>query len=368
MSMGVKENSPLLRDCFEKLIHIKLKAEKVRTAGNYQSAWNKLSVYLGNRKDDFALSEFTNPFVQNYVLWLLQSKEYGSPLTPGSQDFYLRNLKAMYNKLKKELQINLPESNPFSGLHIKVPPTRKRALPNDEIKKLKDLNLSDPRLLSALHLALFLFYARGMCFVDVFYLQHLNIKSDYIHYKRSKTGVDLQVKITPEMYAIICRYRQKDNPWLFPFLHERLHGLGPIAPQSALRRINRYLQSVGEKLEFHQPLTTYVMRHSWASMMLEADSEISVISQSLGHTSLHTTEIYLGQLSVSKIDKASDNMLDNLVRTPQKRNSPRESIYYPVASKPAEPNLPAVIRKESIGSICKNIFASIAAKVQLILS
>ena len=123
----------------------------------------------------------------------------------------------------------------------------------------------------------------------------------------------MQVKITPEIKNIIFSYRRFNNPWIFPFLHEKISGEGEVTAQSALRRVNRHL------LHFEQPFTTYVMRHSWASMMLEANSEIGIISQSLGHMSLRTIEIYLGRISVSKIDRASDNMLNNLVRSSSTR-------------------------------------------------
>jgi len=48
-----------------------------------------------------------------------------------------------------------------------------------------------------------------MCFIDAFNMRQENIKDDYLHYRRSKTGASMQVKITPEMVRIIRMYRQK---------------------------------------------------------------------------------------------------------------------------------------------------------------
>ena len=64
--------------------------------------------------------------------------------------------------------------------------------------------------------------------MDVFNLRHSNINDDYIHYVRSKTGVAMQVKITPEMKNIIFSYRRFNNPWIFPFLHEKISGEGEV--------------------------------------------------------------------------------------------------------------------------------------------
>lgn len=361
------ESYPLLRDCFERLIRIKAEAGRERTAANYQSTWNKLSIYLGHKADQVTIADFTSSMIQHYLLWLLQDEgSRNSSLTPGSQDFYLRNLKAMYNKVAKELRFMPPTGNPFAALHIKVPSTRKRALPKEEIKRLAELDLSaTPHLAAALHLALFLFYARGMCFIDAFNMRQENIKDDYLYYQRSKTGASLQVKITPEMIRIIRMYRQKDSPWLFPFLHDRVQGIGEVTAQSALHRTNRYLKEIGEAQGYLHPLTTYVMRHSWASMMLEAGTEIGVISQSLGHMSLQTTEIYLGQLSISKIDRAAENMLNNLVRNPKikqrkvetKRTSPV------IENNISETIIPMISNKKSIVRKCKNILALIAIRI-----
>ena len=252
--------------------------------------------------------------------------------------------------------MDVPRESPFSGLQIKVPPTRKRALPSLDLQNLATLERpKNPHACTALHLALFLFYARGMCFVDVFNLRHSNINDDYIHYVRSKTGVAMQVKITPEMKNIIFSYRRFNNPWIFPFLHEKISGEGEVTAQSALRRVNRHLKKMGEQLHFEQPFTTYVMRHSWASMMLEANSEIGIISQSLGHMSLRTTEIYLGRISVSKIDRASDNMLNNLVRGSSSRQRSKNKVM-------ALRDNPPIQIKETIGKKCKKLISSIASK------
>ena len=358
MNIETTDNSPLLQECIEELISSKIDEGKGRTAGNYRSAWNKLSTFLGPRVTDFTFADLTTDFLHHYLLWLMQGEDgKQAPLKPGSLDFYIRNLKTMYNKIAQDKQMDVPRESPFSGLQIKVPPTRKRALPSLDLQNLATLERpKNPHACTALHLALFLFYARGMCFVDVFNLRHSNINDDYIHYVRSKTGVAMQVKITPEMKNIIFSYRRFNNPWIFPFLHEKISGEGEVTAQSALRRVNRHLKKMGEQLHFEQPFTTYVMRHSWASMMLEANSEIGIISQSLGHMSLRTTEIYLGRISVSKIDRASDNMLNNLVRGSSSRQRSKNKVM-------ALRDNPPIQIKETIGKKCKKLISSIASKL-----
>ncbi len=302
---------PGFADYMQTLVLRKRETGKNRTADNYLSALNKFSTFLNGRAGNLTLDTLTPGLIREYLQWLVQTEE----LSEGTIDFYLRTLKAMYNQGVKEFSLQPPSGHPFAGTSIKVPPTRKRALPDEIFNRLMSLDLSDkPHLLTALHLALFMFYARGMSFIDVYNLTNEHIVDNYIIYVRSKTQVSLQVKITPEMKQLLKMYRRKCCPWIFPFLHEKMHGYGKISPQSSLRRVNRYLREVGDMLGLAHPLTTYVMRHSWASLMLEAGSELGVISQSLGHTSMRTTEIYLSNLSVGKIDRAADDMLNAFIR------------------------------------------------------
>lgn len=371
MSIEVKQiYYPPLRDCVTRLIERKMEAERERTAANYRSTWNKFSTFLGHRARVLTITDLTAGLVQEFVMWLLEDERSGNYLlSPGSQDFYLRNLKAIYNNIKKDLHYRDPAGNPFEGLHITVPSTRKRALPERDIKKLARLDLTGkPEQMEALHLSLFLFYARGMCFIDAYKLEQENVHNGYIQYNRSKTQAILQVKITSEMYQIMQLYKRKECRWVFPFLHEKLVGKGVLTAQSSLHRVNGYLKDIGDELKLPYPLTTYVMRHSWASLMLESGSEIGVISQSLGHMSLQTTEIYLGQLSKSKMDKASEVMLDNLVR-PKSRKS-RHEEYEERYIEPKRTS-PSVIKKEvkpSLGKKWRNALSFLTAKLLLFVT
>lgn len=61
------------------------------------------------------------------------------------------------------------------------------------------------------------------------------------------------------------------------------------------------------------------MRHSWATLMLEAGKSVEVISQCLGHTSIRTTQIYLSSISTTKVDREVNDMLNRFIRLGNKR-------------------------------------------------
>ena len=103
MNIETTDNSPLLQECIEELISSKIDEGKGRTAGNYRSAWNKLSTFLGPRVTEFTFADLTTDFLHHYLLWLMQGEDgKQAPLKPGSLDFYIRNLKTMYNKIAQD--------------------------------------------------------------------------------------------------------------------------------------------------------------------------------------------------------------------------------------------------------------------------
>ena len=65
MNIETTDNSPLLQECIEELINSKIDEGKGRTAGNYRSAWNKLSTFLGPRVTEFTFADLTTDFLHH---------------------------------------------------------------------------------------------------------------------------------------------------------------------------------------------------------------------------------------------------------------------------------------------------------------
>ena len=60
-----------------------------------------------------------------------------------------------------------------------------------------------------------------------------------------------------------------------------------------VKTINKYMKRIGEEIGLERKLTTYVARHSFATVLKRSGAPMELISESLGHKSLHTTEAYL---------------------------------------------------------------------------
>jgi integrase len=103
-----------------------------------------------------------------------------------------------------------------------------------------------------------------MSFVDMANLRISNVKNGYIIYARSKTKQALTVKIEDCMQEIIMRYEHTTiDDYLLPVYttQNRDH-------TSQLRNHNKRLKRISDMLGLENPLSSYVSRHTWATMAL----------------------------------------------------------------------------------------------------
>ena len=220
---------------------------------------------------------------------------------------YLSSLRAVYNAAVGEGLVD-GEPNPFAGLRLKREITAKRAVPASVVEEMARLDLNDnPEWQRAVDLALFAFCAFGMPFVDVVCLRKADIHDGEIVYRRRKTSAEIRIGVTPAMKALFRRYAN-NTPYVFPLEQEDIERQGYAAYKLLLAKHNRVLARVAEQVGATTRLTSYVMRHTWASEALANDVSVAIISQALGHSSEQTTRCYLKQLDRSALDEANDRV------------------------------------------------------------
>ena len=220
---------------------------------------------------------------------------------------YMRKLKSIYNKAIKEGNVK-EEFYPFKNYHIKNEKTTKRAIIKGDVSAIKNLNLSNkPELDKARDYFMFSFYTRGMTFVDIAFLKVKNINVDRLTYSRSKTNQKFTIKLTPQCFSIIEKYNDlKDKEsFIFPII------INPEGDQytqyrNGMRLTNKKLKEIGEMINLSVPLTTYVSRHSWATIAKRSGIPTAIISEGLGHETERTTQIYLDSFENQVLDDAND--------------------------------------------------------------
>ena len=84
--------------------------------------------------------------------------------------------------------------------------------------------------------------------------------------------------------------------------------------QRMQENVNRALKKIGEMIGLQMPLTTYVARHTWASIARDMNISIAIISQGMGHTSLKTTQVYLNSIDTSRINEANKMIIQKIIK------------------------------------------------------
>lgn len=312
--------SPLLKRTLEMLEG----QRSIRTLENYHSSINKVKEFVGDGWEHLTVEDITRGWTDRFTTWL-ESRHADKPQTV---DFYLRTFRALYSH-SLALSDNKTDGKPFGGHHGGSSFPAKRALRKEEVQRLLSPALRQTlpeNRREALDVLLFILYARGMVFKDVYNLTRRMVTDRHIRYLRSKTGVPIDVEVVPELEEIMKRYYREDSPFVFPFLHEVRKGCPgkELSEESALRRINRATREIGRKTGLPVPLTTYVLRHTWATLMLEDCQPVELISQCMGHTSIRTTQIYLSRISSHKVDTAVNGMYDRMLRLPGHKRKKRD--------------------------------------------
>ena len=111
---------------------------------------------------------------------------------------------------------------------------------------------------------------------------------------------------------IITRYAPESKGYLFPILDVKIHKT-PLQKQNRIHKIlgkvNTNLKLIATQLGVEGNLTTYVARHSFASVLKKSGVNIALISEALGHSDIATTQIYLDSFDNEQIDEAMQNLL-----------------------------------------------------------
>ena len=279
------------------------KLGKIRISETYTATLNSFCRF--REEKDVALDKVDSDIMIAYEAYL---KTSGVSLN--SSSFYMRNLRAVYNRaVEKELT---PQRFPFKHVYTGIGKTVKRAVPIKVIKQIKEMDLSYSSSLDfARDMFLFSFYTRGMSLGDMAYLRKKDLANGILSYRRRKTGQQLFIKWEKPMQEIADKYDTKNSIYLLPIIkHSSIEERTQYI--YAGHNINRNLKIIGRKLGLSIPLTMYVARHAWASIAKSKNVPLSVISEGMGHDSEATTRIYLASLDNMAIDKANSLILKSL--------------------------------------------------------
>jgi len=285
-----------LQSAFDALIAQLEANEQWGTASSYRTACNALHRF--NAK--IALEDIDVEFLQKFEKSAL--KDGKSITTVG---VYLRALRTVINVAIDNGSFR-KDAYPFGKRKYVIPTGRnvKKALSIQQIKKIFDYPTKPG---SSLEMAkdfwIFTYLCNGINMMDIARLRWIDIDTNSIRFirektKRTKKGNQLIITAARNKHIneILDKWGIK-NPLpdanVFPII--RPNDSTKIARakiQQFTKLVNKWMKILGEDLGFDLALTTYVARHSFATILLRSGAPISFASQSLGHSNVITTQKY----------------------------------------------------------------------------
>lgn len=303
--------STSLKTWFDNYISNLEEQERIGSAMAYTTAYNSLNEFRKN----LHLQDITPSFLIAYENHMRANKK--SPSTIGS---YLRQLRAII-KLGIKKKVLSADNYPFQDYQIPATRNVKKALANHDLKKLLDHTPADPEEYEALDYWILMYLLSGINPADVVRLLPSNIDGQHLNFFRFKTRYTkkkdlrpVKIGIPKRAMEIIERRRNIDPeiPYLFPILRAGMTAKqAKFKCQDFAKWINDMMEKIRSELKITQKVRNNEARHTYATVMKRKKVDIVFIKESLGHSSLTTTELYLDSFpDEMKVEYAS--MLENI--------------------------------------------------------
>lgn len=280
--------------CGELYIGRLQKEGRFSTAHVYRNALLSFSKFCGTQNVSFR--QVTRESLRRYGQHLSESG-----LKPNTVSTYMRMLRSVYNRgVEAGNAPYVPRL--FRDVYTGVDIRQKRALPVPELHKLLYEDPKSDSLRRTQAIAALMFQFCGMSFADLAHMEKSALDQNILRYSRVKTKTPMSVEVLDTAKEMIDQLRnhqpsRPDYPdYLFDILlgdKKRKDERAYREYQSALRRFNNHLKGLAKALRLTSLVTSYTLRHSWATTAKYRGVSIEMISESLGHKSIKTTQIYL---------------------------------------------------------------------------
>ena len=250
---------------------LKLRGYSFKTIKSYTFVVEKFLDYL-NRKGK-VLYNLTNEDVKSYLLWLIEVKNYERE----SVRLTIAALKFFFCQVLENNEIN------FSVIPL---PKRTKKLPKvislEEIEKLIDAtnNLKHKLLIKFL-------YSSGLRVSELIKLKvnDLDVENFVVRVNSGKGNKDRLSIFAHSLKEDLLKYlcgRKEQNQYLFDGRNGHI----------TVKTVQKILENAAIKAKIGKKVTPHMLRHSFATHLLESGIDIRYIQKLLGHSNLRTTEIY----------------------------------------------------------------------------
>lgn len=249
------------------------------TISNYQRDLNSLTVYcaLRQREDAGAIHE------ADIRGWVSQMHRHG--LAGSSIQRALSAARSFFNYLGREQGHS---RNPAAGVQAPRQPRRlPKTLDADQVNKYLEFAADDPMALRDSAIAE-LFYSSGLRLAELVAINLDDI--DYSAQLITVTGKGRKTRTIPVgsvALAALRRWLAVRPPASEPALFTSNRG-----HRISVRNVQARLKLQGRRAGMYQDVHPHMLRHSFASHMLESSGDLRAVQELLGHANIATTQIY----------------------------------------------------------------------------
>ncbi len=265
-----------LIDEFEK--KLVLQRYSTNSIKNYKSAV-KSFLLLAQKKFSNPL-EIDEQVIEKYIYWKVDKHKIGS----SHQRLIVASIDKFYQSLYNRL-LNLKHLYPLR---------KSKSLPDyittSEVKRMID-HVDNKKHLCIIKLL----YGAGLRLSELINLKLTDINSQdmLIYIRKAKGNKDRVVMLSESLLKDLRDYFMLYKPREYLFEGQ---GGGMYSDKS----VQNVVRDAARKAGIKKKVTPHTLRHSFATHLLEAGTDIRYIQQLLGHQSIKTTEVYTHITDVSK--------------------------------------------------------------------
>ena len=266
---------------------LKLKGYSSKTRRSYVNHIKRVASFLNKNLDEITISQ-----VREYILFLIDdvtvSHTYANQAISAIKFLFINVLKINDN---------------FDGFSR---PKREQKLPEvlsqEEILKIFDCVKNEKH-----RTMLFMIYAAGLRVGEVVCLRinDIDSKRNMLHIHQAKGRKDRYTMLSEVALVQLRKYYRVYRPekWLFPGENKSEH--------ISERSVQTVFKNACELAKINKNVTVHTLRHSFATHLLEAGTDLRYIQELLGHNSSKTTEIYthVAAKNIARIKSPLDTLM-----------------------------------------------------------
>ena len=306
---GKKDHNVSVSDFWTEKINDLNKAGRTGNARAFRDVYN--SFFKFHKNKNLVFREITPTLLDKYETYLRGNKN-----TDGGIGVKMREIRALFNDAIKKGVVD-EKYYPFKAYKVSKLKGQsiKKALTREEVRKMENIDTSQyPHLTDAKNYFIFSYYMGGVNFTDMLKLKWENVQEDRILYIRSKTKGKFSVKMLEPVKQITAYYKAQNRPtgYVFPILLKE--NLTPIQIENrklkTLKKFNKDLKEIAKIQGVNQKVTSYVIRHSYATNLRHAGVSPDKIGVTMGHKDVSVTMAYLKEFDNDTIDNAMERLLE----------------------------------------------------------